>query len=293
MATSKTFRPDGVGSRQRLAHFVLAATSLAFFVATGAPALIPYLLVVMLLHVRPNRVRGRNVMEIHLRGRELALGRAWTTFTAVSGRRAMALAARSPSVWLGVAWLFALFVLALLVGERVADAPFAVGVVARAVFALAASGALWAALFGIARRTRLLFGADGVRVGATYVPYATVRGVERRGEAVVIGRGAHLPSIVVRTADIETADRLVVVLTSEQDRAGRRRAEPSPPLPAAGFREGASNVGWRVRLLDASSEEERDAILARVRPEDLRELLDETADPALEEALAERVEKAR
>jgi hypothetical protein len=38
-------------------------------------------------------------------------------------------------------------------------------------------------------------------------------------------------------------------------------------------------------VLDASSHEERHAALARVPPEDLRELLDETADPSLEEEL--------
>lgn len=292
MVPPKTFRPDGVGSRQRRLHFGAAAAGLLAFVAVGTPALFAYLAGVMLLHLRPDRIRGRNLMEILLDAHALALGRAWNAFAAWSRRRTVALAAPRPTRWLGAAWILVMLGLGVVLGERVADARLAIGLAARAAFALAASGALWVSLFGLARRAKLVVGTDGVLVGDTFVPYTTVDDIRRRDAAVVIGRGPSLPPVVVPTDEPGTADRLVHALVSAQDRGARRRAEPSAPLPAAGFREEASNVGWRVRVLDATSDEERRAVIARVAPDDLRALLDETADPTLEEAVEERVKKA-
>lgn len=282
----KTFQLDGVGRRPRLVHFVLAALGVLGILVAGLPGLWVYLGTVMILHLRPGRNRGSSLMELYLQGRERALDRAWDAFTTSTQRRSMVLVeTHSMSLADGVVAIVCFLVLAVAVTVRLAEGPIAYVVAARVVFALTAWAALWVALVGFERRTTLLFGADGVRIGEVFVSYTIVRAVTRDGARVVIDRDASTSPVVVATADAEAAARLVGVLAAEQDRAARRRAEASPPLPAAGFRQGASRVGWRAQLLDTTSREERDALLARVPPEDLRELLEETADPELEEAL--------
>ena len=292
MASSETFRPDDVGARQRGVHWATAAASLLFFVGMGAPGLVAYLVGLLLLHVRTDTVRGYNVMEHLLRTRESDLTREWNAFFGATHRRAMSLAGQKPHRFLATAGLVALLVLVAVLGALVGDASVAVAMASRLGIALVASAALWIVLFGPSRRTPLVFGTDGVRVGESFVPYASVIGVESRGSGVVIERSSPLSAVFVRTSDVETADRLMSLLTSERDRARERGAEPSPPLPAAGFRESASHVGWRVRLLDATSDEERHAVIARVSPDELRELVDETADPSLEDALQAQLRRA-
>ncbi len=262
-----------------------AAASLLVFVVMGTPGLMAYFVGLLLLHARTDRVRGYNAMDHLLQHREHALALEWKAFFGATQRRAMSLAGRRPHRFLSIACLVALLVLTMILGERVGDASAVVAAASRLGIALAVSAAMRVALFGLSRRTPVVFGIDGVRVRETFVAYSTVNRFARKPNGVVIERSAPLPSIFVPTSDPETAEDLVSYLSSERDRAVRWRAEPSPPLPAAGFRGSSSQVGWRVRLLDAGTAEERDAVIARVSPEELREVLDETADPALEDAL--------
>ncbi len=293
MATSKTFRPDDVGARQRLLHWMNAAAALLVFVVTGTPGLLAYFAGLLLLHLRADRVRGYHAMDRLLQQREDTLALEWKAFVGAPHRRAMSLAGRRPHRFLSAACLVGLLVVTVVLGERVGEASAFVAAASRLGIALAAAAAMWVALFGLRRRTPVVFGIDGVRVRETFVPYSTVKGFARKPNGVVIARSASLPSIFVPTSDAETAERLVSHLSSERDRALRWRAEPSAPLPAPGFRESASQEGWRVRLLDAGSAEERDAVLARVSTDELREVLDETADPSLEDALQARLRQSR
>jgi len=267
--------------------------SLVFFVGMGVPGLATYFAGLLLIHLRRDSVGGYNVMEHLLRARESDLAREWNAFFGATHRRAISLAGHRPHRFLATAGLITLLVLVAVFGEWVADASDAVGMAARLGIALVASAALRIALFGISRRIPLVFGRDGVRVREAFVAYSTVLGVASRGNGVVIERSSPLPSVFVRTSDVETANRLMTLLTSEHDRALERVAEPSAPLPAAGFRESASQEGWRVRLLDATSNEERRAVIARVSPDELRELVDETADPSLEDAIQAQLRRAK
>lgn len=228
-------------------------------------------------------------MDTRVRARDDSLAREWSGFVDADRRKAISLARRRPNRFLAGAVLVVSLILAMALGARVGDDVTASAVASRAGIAVAVCATLWFALFGLSRRTTLLFGSDGVRVGEAFVSYATMARVERQAARVVIERRSSSPAVVIETADSDTADRLVTVLTSEWERGRRQRAQPSPPLPTAGFRENASNVGWRVRVLDAPSREERNAAIGRVPLEDLRELLDETADPSLEEELRGRL----
>lgn len=289
MATSKTFRPDDVGARQRLLHWTNAAASLLVFVVTGTPGLMAYFVGLLLLHVRNDRARGYSAMDHLLQRRERALALEWNAFLCTAHRREISLGGRRPHRFLTTACLVALFVLTAIIGERVGDASAGLATALRLGFALPVSAAMWVAFFGTGRRTPVVCGVDGVRVGESFVAYSTVKSFTRKPNGVVIERSAPLPLVFVPTSDPETAERLVSHLASERDRALRWRAEPSPPLPAAGFREASSQVGWRVRLLDAGSAEERNEVIARVSTEELREVLDETANPALEDAIHARL----
>lgn len=288
---SKNFRPDDVGARQRFVHWTNTALGLVVFVAIGTPGALAYFLGLLVLHARADRVRGYSMMDRLLLAHEDDLARARKAFLGAAPRKTLSLAGRRPHRVSAALSVLALLASAVLLGERVSDAPAAAGVVARLGIALAASVALWAALFGVSRRTRLVFGTDGLRVRSTFIRYADVTGLARDGSSVTLQRRASLPPVVVRTSDPETAEWLTAVLEAERGRGRERRAEPSPPLPPEGFREHASNVGWRVRVLDAASDEERNAVIARVSTDDLEALLEETADPSLEDALRARLRR--
>ena len=288
---SKTFRPVDVGALQRLTHWALAAAGLVSFVALGIPGLSTYFLGLLLLF---GRLAGRDsIMDYLVRARDDAVALEWKGVVGGTGRKAMSLAGRRPHRLLAGAVLVASLALMGVLGARVGDDLTTTGAIAlRAGIAVAAWAILGFALFGFFRRTTLVFGTDGIRVGQTFVSYSTMTRFKRQGNDVAIERSVPSPPIVIETVDAETAARLVHVLTWEWERARQRRAQPSQPLPPAGFRENASQVGWRVRVLDSSSDEERRAAIARVPPEDLRELLDETADPSLEEELQGRLRRS-
>lgn len=283
---SRAFRPDDIGAFQRRTHWTIAAGGLFLFVGLGIPGLYwTYFLGLLLLFARWDRGHGESIMDSRVRARDDYLAREWNGFVEATRRKAISLARRRPNRYLAGAALVVLLALTVALGARVGDDVTASAVGSRAGIALAACATLWFALFGLSRRTTLVFGMDGVRVGETFVSYSTMTRFKRQDDRVVIERSMPSSAVVIETADSDTAERLVTVLTSEWDRGRRQRAQPSQPLPTAGFRENASQVGWRVRVLDASSDEERHAAIARVPPKDLRELLDETADPSLEEAL--------
>lgn len=267
-------------------HWANAAAGLLVFVVMGTPGLLAYF-VGLLLYARP-RVwfrKGPSIMDYLLRKRDDALTREWKAFLGATHRRAMSLAGRRPHRFLAIAFLLVSLILAVVVGERVSDAPAAIAIASRGGLSLAACATLWLAFFGLTRRTPLVFGTDGVRVRETFVAYSTATTFKRQRDGVVIERSSPLPAVFVGTSDSETTERLISLLTSEQKRARRRRAEPRPPLPTAGFRENASLQGWRVRVLDAATDEERRAVIERGSPDELRELLDETVDPSLEDTL--------
>lgn len=290
MATAKTFRPDDVGARQRFVHWAIAVVGLLAMVVVGVPGLLGvYFAGLFLLHTRLDKTNGSHVMDQLLEARDRALTRQWNAFIESNRRRAMSLAPRRPHRFLSTALLLVVLVLAAAFGLRVEDSTDVIAIGARLGIALGASLAIWVALFGPSRRTPLVLGADGVRVRTTFVPYTTITDFRRVRTGIVIERTPPLPAIEIATTDDETAERLCVLLFTERSRAQQRRAEPSPPLPAAGFRESSSQEGWRVRVLDAGSEEERRAVMARIAPAELDELLDETADPSLESAVHEEV----
>lgn len=291
VTNAKTFRPDDVGSRQRFVHWATAAAALLVFALAGTPGIAIYIFGLLLLHARwPDKIRSRNIMERVLDARERELTRDWNAFFAATNRRALSLPGRRPHRFIAIASLPAVLLLVMVVGAYLDDTPTGLGVVTRLAVALWASAALWRAFFGLARRTPLVFGADGVRVRDTFVPYATVLRCERRPNGVVfVQRASPLPGIALTMSDAETADRLVSLLTSERERTRLRGTESSAPTPA-GFRESASPAGWRVRVLEATSDDERRAVLARVAPDELRELLSETADPSLEGAVLDALE---
>jgi hypothetical protein len=284
----KTFRPDEVGARQRLLHWMIVAASLAIFVFAGTPGLFALIVGNMLLHVRSSNPRGRNWMDVLLDHRASVLAREWKAFLDASHRRAMSLPRRNPPRILGIAVLLASMLGAAAVGEGIGDGGGPTAFFARLCFAGLACAATWLALFGWSRRTPLVFGTDGVRVGEAFVAHATVSDVIQKDCEVVIERGV-LPSVVVQTSDAATAKRLRALLLVEKDRADRQREVPAKPLPAAGFREHASQLGWRIRVLEAPSREERQRLLERVPSKDVEELLEETADPALEDDLRGRL----
>lgn len=282
-----------MSARQRLLHWAIAAAGLLFFVVTGTPGLLAYFFGVTVLHVRHDRARGYSLMDRLLSKRESVLARQWPLFLGATHRRVMSLAGRRPHRLLAIAAIVTMLALAVMFGERVSEAPTATAIASRFGFAVAASTMLWGALFGISRRTPLVFGADGVRVRETFVAYSTVSSFQRRRNGVVIERSSQLPPVFVATSDTDTAGRLVELLTSERARARQQvRQAPGQPLPAPGFRENASQVGWRVRVMDAASDEERRGVLERVAPDELRELLDETADPSLEAELRTQLRNA-
>jgi len=290
MASGKTFRPDDVGARQRFVHWAIAVLGLLALVVAGVPGLLGvYFVGLFLLHTRLDKTNGSHVMDQLLEARERALTREWNSFITENRRRAMSLAPRRPHRFLSTALLLVVLVLAAVFGLRVEDSTGAFAIGARLGIALVAALALWVSLFGPSLRTPLVLGADGVRVRKTFVAYGTITDVRRVRGGIVIQRTASLPEIEIGTTDDETAERLCASLHSERSRAKQRRAEPSEPLPAAGFRESSSQEGWRVRVADAASNEERRGVLARIAPDELAELLDETADPALESALHEEV----
>jgi hypothetical protein len=222
---SKTFRPVDAGARQRFVHWVNFAVGLIVFVVMGTIGLDAYVLGLLLLHGRRDKARGYSVMDRLLREREHDLAREWDAFLAASQRRTMSLAGRRPHRFFAISSLVALFVVALILGERVSDAPASIAIASRIAVALAASAMLWLAFFGLSRRARLVFGVDGVRVRETFVRYSTVTSVKPHGDGVVIERSSPLRAIFVGTSDSETADRLVSLLIrttrNGQGRSGR------------------------------------------------------------------------
>lgn len=288
MKRRKAFRPHDAGARQRFIHWALFTLGLVCFVLWGFLGFDAYFLGLLLLHVRRKRVTGRNVMDWFLDEHRRALGESWRAFAADDRRKQLSLSGPRSHRAFAIFATIALFVLSVVLGASVGFEE-----AWRAAIALVASPLLWFAYFGLGRRTNFVFGTDGVRVGDRFVPYATATGFRLDGDRVVVERSAPHPPVTVAASSPEMASRLRDLMAFEKERADKRRAKPSAPIAPAGFREHASQEGWRARVFDAVSDDERRAVIARVAPDDLHELLDEIADPALEEAVRSELERVK
>src|SRR5262245_28697454 len=99
MESSKHFRPEDVGARQRLIHWLNAVAALGWFVFTGPAGLVVFMLGLLIFHGRANRVRGHNLMDYLLDNRERALASEWKDFQSATRRRTLSLAGRRPHPW--------------------------------------------------------------------------------------------------------------------------------------------------------------------------------------------------
>lgn len=284
MATrrGKPFRADDAGALQRLLYWGVLAIALSAYVAAGPPAMIFLVIGLFLLHGSPKGLRMQSPME-WIRGvRERELARGWHYVFDAKERRAVSLPPQRPPVFVAFFGLLAAALAPAYLGLGLPDSLAAIGV--RLAIAVGAAAVAWLALFGWRRRSLVVLGADGVSVDATFVPYEEITGAAIQPEGVVLYRAAPAPPIMVPT---RAGDALPEAIRRAQERARARLSTPATP---AGFRENASEQGWRVQVRGAPPEAQR-AVLERIPPERLEELRETTADAELEAAIAERLSR--
>lgn len=280
---AKPFRADDAGARQRSLHWLALVVGLAGFVPWGLPGMMLYVFATLLLHARPNQSRSRNAMEWLLDEREAELARGWRALYASTGRRAVSIPPRRPPRFVAIFGILAAFIGATYLGFGLPAG--VVGAAARLGIASAAATVAWLACFGFRRRTLVVLGTDGVSIDGTFVPYETIV----RCEVGPLPEGG---ALVHRTSAAPLAisgdaGGVIHALRIERARASARSPEP---LLTAGFRENASQVGWRVRVRTADRET-RGAVLDRMPPDQLEELRETTADAELEAAIADHLSR--
>lgn len=291
MGRGRPFRPFSVDTQRRRVLALHALACLAFFVATGGlAAVVVYFGGLIALHAS-QRSGSESPWDMAIASHERALVRAWSTFGAPGGRRTLALEPPRPHFFVYVLTMAAVLAGLLWLGPF-AEAAHGSAMAARAAAAAAAAAIVGFALFGVRARTSVVLGADGIRIGSSFVGWATVTDVVlepgSRGFVSLERRPPH-SAVRLQIPDVDTAVRVHAILDAERARARQRATLEAAPVPTTSYRESATQAGWRVRVLEAESHEERRGLLARIAEDDARRLLEETADPSLEEQLRARL----